>query len=879
MAIFYVTADAPTNGNGDSWNTPTSLQTALGGASADDEIWLVQGTYTSGNTGADTFTINQAIQIYGGFNGTETDRSQRDWQANQTILSGGNINDHVITAQSTANAALIDGVIIQDGNAIDDGGGVLNQNNGKLTIQNTIVQDNRAADDGGGIRNDGELNIINSTVTNNTSIGNTLTSGGGGLLNTIGASVNVVSSTFSGNTATNGGAIRNDGTLNLINSTLSGNTATESGGGLANTIDLGLVNGATAIITSSTLTNNQAQNSSGQPTPLVGGGVSNFGDVTVTNSIIAGNVGNDDIIDVVIIGAATSSGSSNVIGNGDSSAGLINGNNGDQVGSTVAPLNPQLEPLQANSGFTQTHAPQTGSPVIDAGNVGALPTDDFDLDGDSDTSEDIPVDQRGIPFARIVGPTIDIGATESQTEPLPAINLTPTIGLVTTEAGSTANFTAVLASQPSDAVTLNFTSDDPSEGTVIPNITFTTTNWNTPQTVVITGVDDADDDGDIPYIINTDVTSADSRYSTLLLPIVSVTNQDDNDPGVPMPPTPPTSPINPARPRLTLQGERIVVDGGNDVSIEISISQNLSEQVREVLIFETDSSGTVEGLVPSDAGYLDAVLSTAQVVFSTLESGEITALVPNRTITASSGSVLQFGIIDGGSLDSLRRGTGGVVTLAGISSQSGVVELQELSDGSVQVGFRQGQTGMFDQLILTADIGEAVPVGAGLQGLSRDSELIDLRDEAGILTITVDVYREAKLDNVVGLFTVENEQGQVRDALGVLLSPGDAGYTQAALAKQLALNLTGNNNETVRYTSTVLGGQLLSTFLVVDGMVADLLDSDVANDPAIYFTHVAGNSDRTDHVRLLGNNTLGFEDIAGGGDLDFDDLVIQTTFA
>jgi Domain of unknown function (DUF4114) len=38
------------------------------------------------------------------------------------------------------------------------------------------------------------------------------------------------------------------------------------------------------------------------------------------------------------------------------------------------------------------------------------------------------------------------------------------------------------------------------------------------------------------------------------------------------------------------------------------------------------------------------------------------------------------------------------------------------------------------------------------------------------------------------------------------------------------------------------------------------------------------NTDRTDHVRLLGNNTFGFEDMLNGGDKDFNDVIIQASF-
>ena len=68
-----------------------------------------------------------------------------------------------------------------------------------------------------------------------------------------------------------------------------------------------------------------------------------------------------------------------------------------------------------------------------------------------------------------------------------------------TEAGGSATFTVALLTQPSAAVTVSVTSQDPSEGRVEPAVlTFTTSGWNTAQTVTVTGQDDTIDDGDIP---------------------------------------------------------------------------------------------------------------------------------------------------------------------------------------------------------------------------------------------------------------------------------------------------------------------------------------------------------------------------------------------
>ena len=119
------------------------------------------------------------------------------------------------------------------------------------------------------------------------------------------------------------------------------------------------------------------------------------------------------------------------------------------------------------------------------------------------------------------------------------ITVSPTSGLTTTEAGGTATFTMVLNSQPTANVTVGLSSNDLTEGTVGPaSVTFTTLNWNVAQTVTVTGVDDAVDDGDIAYsIVTAAATSTDPLYSGLDPTDVSVTNIDDDTVGITVNPT------------------------------------------------------------------------------------------------------------------------------------------------------------------------------------------------------------------------------------------------------------------------------------------------------------------------------------------------------
>ncbi len=106
---------------------------------------------------------------------------------------------------------------------------------------------------------------------------------------------------------------------------------------------------------------------------------------------------------------------------------------------------------------------------------------------------------------------------------------------LTSEAGDSYSFDIALTSEPIEDVTLTFTSSDPTEGTVTSSVLFTAaegdtpSNWDTPQTVTVTGVQDSLVDGDVDYTLSATVTSDDSNYSVLTPPQdVPVRNSDDD---------------------------------------------------------------------------------------------------------------------------------------------------------------------------------------------------------------------------------------------------------------------------------------------------------------------------------------------------------------
>lgn len=116
--------------------------------------------------------------------------------------------------------------------------------------------------------------------------------------------------------------------------------------------------------------------------------------------------------------------------------------------------------------------------------------------------------------------------------PAPGVSVSPSTGLMTSEAGGTASFDVVLTTQPVAEVIIALSSSDETEGTVAPaQLIFTAANWDVPQTVTVTGQDDLDDDGDIGYSIVTGLASStDPDYNGLSVSDVSVTNIDDEGP-------------------------------------------------------------------------------------------------------------------------------------------------------------------------------------------------------------------------------------------------------------------------------------------------------------------------------------------------------------
>ena len=277
-----------------------------------------------------------------------------------TVSGGG--TDRVLIVDPGADVT-VRHLAISDGYGWQVGGGILN--NGALTLDHVTVSNNLMATDagdfwqgGGGIYSgDGaSLTLVDSTVT-----GNTADWSGGGVYSFVNSSTTILRSTISNNVSNDvGGGLRLLSNAEITNSTISGNQSTGWYGGA-----FFLTEGVVDLV-NSTVADNVSP--SWAPAAIF---VGTFGSAGATlnlgNSIVANNATEGCVLLYGGAGAiAINSSGSNVFSDGTCSPIA-----GDQIVGDAG-----LGALFDNGGPTETHALLPGSPAIDAADNALCPATD-----------------------------------------------------------------------------------------------------------------------------------------------------------------------------------------------------------------------------------------------------------------------------------------------------------------------------------------------------------------------------------------------------------------------------------------------------------------------------------------------------------------------
>ena len=315
-------------------------------------------------------------------------------------------------------------------------------------------------------------------------------------------------------------------------------------------------------------------------------------------------------------------------------------------------------------------------------------------------------------------------------------------------------------------------------------------------------------------------------------------------------------------------GEVLVVPGNPSERVNMVVQWTVREADfnNEVGFFLVDALGGVEGIAPGEPGFAEAALSSPsrQTLFNSgNQAGNW------REFTVAGGSRLGFYMIKKNTsanwLENNRQNQGqsglAFFSLKGANpdnfdhSQSshlgrGIWRLnwEDLTGGGDQdfndVVFNIAQAG----IVLPGDKEQQVPLT--VEAVSQDNTF----------------------PNEMGYYLVDTPDGEING-----IKPGDQGYLDAALSGDRRQVIFASGKGFDSKTFNVPSGKYLGWYLVANGTTEAIAKGE--NAPPVFFSYAAANEDGLNHVHAQQDSqTWTWEDLWGGGDRDFNDLVFRFSF-
>ncbi|MEN6372381.1 MAG: right-handed parallel beta-helix repeat-containing protein [Armatimonadota bacterium] len=360
QTIIRVSTGGNDSNNGSSWAlAKKTVQAGINAASTSGggEIWVAAGTYS------ERITLKADCYLYGGFAGTESQRQERDFNVNKSMLDGSG-KGHVVNANGLSTTVCIDGFTIRKSG--DYNSGIYCYSSSPAITNNTICEDYY------GIYCNSSSNpaITNNTICKNGYYGiycissnptitkNTLCRNSYGIYCKTSSNPIVTNNVINENY--NSGIYCDSSNPAIANNTISINSATA----------IYCLSSSPAIVNNTINGNNYGIYCYSSSSPAI------------ANSIIAFNN---------ISGIATdTSGSPTLKSN------CVYGNATNYYRIDAGATDISLDPLLVNWRYNKLHI-QPGSPCIDAGDSSVVGSSWVDMDGQ----------------ARVQGSGVDIGADES----------------------------------------------------------------------------------------------------------------------------------------------------------------------------------------------------------------------------------------------------------------------------------------------------------------------------------------------------------------------------------------------------------------------------------------------------------------------------------
>ncbi|EKU96922.1 hypothetical protein Lepto7375DRAFT_0848 [Leptolyngbya sp. PCC 7375] len=319
-------------------------------------------------------------------------------------------------------------------------------------------------------------------------------------------------------------------------------------------------------------------------------------------------------------------------------------------------------------------------------------------------------------------------------------------------------------------------------------------------------------------------------------------------------------------------GDVFVVSGdvGEMVTLRFQWTYREAQLNNEMGVFAIDADGRVNGVAPGEAGFAQAALNSAsrQVLFS---HGQQTGAW--KELNFQAGERLAFYLVqDSSTADWLARNPKNQVDQGPMAffSLDGVnpdgfdhVRSQSFGEGIQRFDWEDlwggGDRDFNDAVLLVSEAGVEIPGNIGQSA-----------------TLTVDLLSQsAQFRNEMGFFLVDDAKGRIGT-----LKPGDQGYAAAALsqANRQVVFARGQDSGSVSQYQ-IPAGKFLGWYLIQDATTPEFLAQNPENQldggPLAFFSYPGANPDGLSHVHFQAANEMVWEDMTGGGDRDYNDLIFS----
>ncbi|QHU99213.1 hypothetical protein BWK47_03125 [Synechocystis sp. CACIAM 05] len=328
-------------------------------------------------------------------------------------------------------------------------------------------------------------------------------------------------------------------------------------------------------------------------------------------------------------------------------------------------------------------------------------------------------------------------------------------------------------------------------------------------------------------------------------------------------------------PGLISNNNRVFLAPTNaDGQVQLRLINSPSQNYEIGWVMVDSADGAIDGLLPDDPGYEEAALARKQVVFSDQANASAQALT--RSLARQSFTDIEafartesqfFGSFSNSNLEANRY-----YMLYGQQGE----EIAFSIDAPLMVETDSRGYHQLDFNGITTEIASKTLVVPGILNQT--------------VTTNVSISRAGAYENLIVLYKVDSLTGGI-DTDGdrqINLNPGDGGYLQAALTRAqnpatgLSLNAPDEFFSTTQTTVSLSGNNMYGMAIIPNSSIEEVLSKNPTNDPNLdpvaLFSFEQANPGGVSQMSRLGSNLFGFEDMVGGGDLDYNDVILQFSF-